>query len=242
MKKQWYNKLPWLALFSGVLMIVLIALAIVFKSSKDVDNPINRKIAYDKLKQIQLDSKEVINSKSFHDYVNNTLKSSVINTKWLISDEGIILYANGMMSASTPVKSSVYNSIDNQSQGLLNAVDENLDTLHKGLMYIAARIRSEGEHNDILGHIVMPLKTSSDELAGFVAVAYELDNSAQSAQIYIIITVALLFCFLIYWFSLPTWVYFDSRSRNEKYVLWVLFVLIGNLSAYIAYLLSKNNN
>ena len=223
-------------------MIVLIALAIVFKSSKDIDNPINRKIAYDKLKQIQIDNKEDIHSKSFYDYVNNTLNSSVINTKWLISDKGIILYANGMMAASTPLNSSIYSSIDNQSQGLLDAVDESLDTLQKELFYVAARIRSEGEHNDILGHIVMPLKTSSGDLAGFVAVAYELDNSGQSAQFYVIISIALLVCFLIYWLSLPAWVYFDSRSRNEKYVLWVLFVLIGNLPAYIAYLLSKNNN
>lgn len=242
MKKVWYNKLPWLALFSGVLMIILLALAVVFKSSKDVENPINRKIAYDKLKQLQIDSKEVINSQSFHDYVNKILSGSVINTKWLINDKGMILYANGVMAASTPINTSIYSSIDNQSQGLLYAIDESLDPLQKELMYVAARIRSEGEHNDVLGHIVLPLKTSSNELAGFVAVAYELDNSSQSTQIYVIISFALLICFLIYWLSLPLWVYLDSRSRNEKYILWVLFVLIGNLPAYIAYLLSKNNN
>ena len=242
MRKKWYNKLPWIALFSGVLMIVLIALAIVFKSSKDIENPINRKIVYEKLKQIRTDSKEAIYSTSFHDYVNNALNCSVINTKWLVSDKGIILYANGMMAASTPVNSSVYSSIDNQSQGLLNAVDESLDTLQKEILYIAATIRHEGEHNDVLGHIVMPLKTSSNELVGFIGVAYELDNSVQSVQVYLIISIAMVICFLIYWLSLPIWVYFDSRNRNEKYVLWTLFVLIGNLPAYIAYLLSRNNN
>lgn len=240
MKKGWYNQLLWLALLSGVLMIILIALAIVFRSSKENENPVNRKIAYDKLKQIQIDNKEAIHSSSFHDYVNKTLQCSLINTKWLVSDKGIFLYVNGMMAASTPINSSVYSSIDNQSRGLLNAVDENLDTLQKGLLHVAARIRSEGEHNDVLGHIVMPLITSSNELAGFVAVAYELDNAAPSAQIYIILSIALFICVLIYWLSLPIWVYFDSRSRNEKYVLWVLFVLIGNLPAYIAYLLSKS--
>lgn len=239
MKKRWYHKLPWLAFFSGVLMIVLTVLAIVFKSSKEADNPINRKITYDQLTQIHIDNQEDIYTKSFHDEVNNTLASSVINTKWLISDKGIIVYACGMMAASTPLNSSIYSSVDNQSQGLLNAVAENLDTLQKALLYVAARIRSEGEHNDVLGHIVMPLKTSSNEPAGFIAAAYELDDSGQSVQRYAAITVALLVCFLVYWLSLPMWVYFDSNERNEKNVLWVLFVLIGNLPAYIAYLLSK---
>jgi hypothetical protein len=242
MKKVLYNKLPWLALFSGVLMVILIALAIVFKSSKDVENPVNRKIAYDKLTQLQIDSREAINSQSFHDYVNKALSGSVINTKWLISDKGIILYANGMMAPGAPVNSSIYSSIDKQSKGLLNAVDESLDLFQKELIYIAARIRSEGEHNDVLGHIVLPLKTGANELAGFVAVAYELDNSPQSNHMYVIISFALLITFILYWLSLPLWVYFDSRSRNEKYILWVLFVLIGNLPAYIAYLLSKSNN
>ena len=223
-------------------MVALLAIAIVIKSSKNNESPINRKIAFEKLKQIRLDSKEAIYSKSFIDYLNKTLNSSIINTKWLISDKGIIIYANGMMAASTPVNSSVSGSIDNQSQGLLNAVDESLDTLQKKMLYIAATIRSEGEHNDILGHIVMPLKTNSNELAGFVGVAYELDDSNQSVQVYVIISIALIICFLIYWLSLPLWVYFDSRSRKEKYILWTLFVLIGNLPAYIAYLLSKNNN
>jgi len=242
MKKEWHNKLLWIAFLSGVLMVTLMAIVIVFKPTKNIDNVVNRKIAYEKIKQIRIDNKEAIQSKSFHDYLNNVLNDGVINTKWLISDKGIILYANGMMAASTPLNSSVFLSIDDQSRGLLNAVDESLDTLQKEMLYIAATIRSEGEHNDILGHIVIPLKTSSNELAGYIGVAYELGNSEQSIQLYVIISIALLISFLFYWVSLPVWVYFDSRNRNEKYILWTMFVLIGNLPAYVAYLLSKNNN
>lgn len=238
MKRNWYNILPWLALLCGVLMVILIAITVAFKPAKNSEATVNRKIAYEKLKQIQVDNKESINSRSFNEYLENTLKCSVINTKWLINDKGVIIYENGMMSQSTPLNSSVYNLIDDQSRGLLNAVDENLDTLHKEIMYIAAAIRSEGEHNDILGHIVMPLKTSSNELAGFIGVAYELDGTDQPVQFYII-DIILVINFLVYWLSLPIWVYFDARNRNEKYILWMLFILIGNLPAYIAYLLSR---
>ncbi|MDP4222892.1 MAG: hypothetical protein Q8868_06210 [Bacteroidota bacterium] len=238
MRKKWHNILPWTALTSGILMVILLAWAILFKSSGYIESATNRKIAYDKLKQIHVDSRESINSRSFTDYLENTLKCPEISTKWLISDNGVIIYENGMMSQSTPLNSNVYSLIDNQSRGLLDAVDENLDSFQKEILYIAAAIRREGEHNDILGHIVMPLKTSSGELAGFVGVAYELDSAVHPVHVYII-SIALILCFLVYWLSLPVWVWFDARDRNEKYILWTLFVLIGNLPAFIAYLLTR---
>jgi len=238
MKKNWYNILPLIALLSGVLLVLLVIAAIVFKPHGNIENAGNRKIAYDKLKQIQIKSKEIFNSKSFKDYFDKTLDCSVINTKWLISDNGVIIYANGMMAPSTPLNTSIYSSIDDQSLGLINAVDGNIDTLQKELMYAAAAIRSEGEHNDIIGHIVMPLKTSSNELVGLIGVAYALDDSARPAQIYVI-AIALIISFLMYWLSFPLWVYFDCREKNNKYILWTLFVLIGNLPAYIAYLITR---
>ena len=143
-----------------------------------------------------------------------------------------------MMSQSTPLNSSVYNLIEDRSRGLLNAVDENLDTLRKEILYIAAAIRSEGEHNDMLEHIVMPLKTSSNELAGFIGVAYEINGPDHPVQFYIIDNI-LVVSFIIYWLWLPIWVYIDARKRNEKHILWTLFILIGNLPAFISYLLSR---
>jgi hypothetical protein len=238
MKKKWYSTLPWIGLLSGVLVIILLALAIVFKPSGNIENAVNRKIAYDKLKQVRIKSKEFFNSRSFKDYLDKTLDCSVINTKWLISDNGVIIYASGMMAPSTPLNTSIYSSIDDQSLGLINAVDGNIDTLQKELMYAAAAIRSEGEHNDINGHIVMPLKTSSNELVGFIGVAYTLDDSAQPVQIYVI-DIALIISFLMYWLSFPLWVYYDCREKDNKYILWTLFVFIGNLPAYIAYLITK---
>ena len=238
MKKNWYNILPLIALLSGVLLVLLVIAAIVFKPHGNIENAENRKIAYDKLKQIQIKSKEIFNSKSFKDYFDKTLDCSVINTKWLISDNGVIIYANGMMAPSTPLNTSIYSSVDDQSLGLINAVDGNIDTLQKELMYAAAAIRSEGEHNDIIGHIVMPLKTSSNELVGLIGVAYALDGSTPPAQIYVI-AIALIISFFIYWLSFPLWVYFDCREKNNKYILWTLFVLIGNLPAYIAYLITR---
>lgn len=238
MKKEWYSKLPWVGLISGGLMIILLVLAFIFLPTVNPESTVNRKIASDKLKEIRIESNETFNSKTFADYLDKTLDGSVINTKWLINEDGTIIYANGMMAASTPVNTNIYSLVDNQSLGLINAVEGNIDSLQKQLLYVAAAIRSEGDHNDMIGHIVMPLKTNTGDLVGFVGVAYDLDNTAQSFQFYII-DIALIISFLVYWFSFPLWVYFDCRKKDNKYILWTLFVLVGNLPAYIAYLITK---
>jgi hypothetical protein len=240
MKKNWYNILPWIALLSGVLLVLLVIAAIVFKPQRNVENTVNKKIVFDKLKQISLESKETLNSKAFFDYVNKTISCNVINTIWIINQKDEIVYARGLMAASTPLNTIVYSLIDDQNRGLINAVEGSIDTVQKQVISIAAAIRREGEHNDIFGHLVMPLKSNQNELAGFIGVAYSLENDSESSvAIFIIIDVALIICFLVYWLSIPVWVYFDSRKRNDKYILWTVFVLIGNLPAYIAYLLSR---
>ena len=239
MKKTWYRILPWMALSSGILVILLLGLATILKPSKNIENTINRKIALDKLKQIQIESTENLNSKTFFDYFDKVLNCSVINTKWLISKKGEIIYANGVMARSTPLNSNIYYLVDAQNRGLINAVECNIDSVQKRIMFVAASIRREGDHNDIYGHLVMPLKTSSNVLVGFVGVAYSLDDSKPPIQNYYVIVIALIICFLLYWLSLPLWVYFDCRERNNKYILWSIFVFFGNIPALIAYLISN---
>ena len=238
MKKIGYRVLPWMAFSSGVLVILLLALAIVLKPSQNIDGTINRNIALDQLKQIRIDSTENLNSKAFYGYIDHTLNSPVISTKWLVSAKGEIVYANGVMAQSTPLNSTIYNLVDAQNRGLIDAVEWNTDSLQKRTLYVAAAIRSEGEHNDIYGHLVIPLKTSSNVFAGFVGVAYSLDESKAPVGYYYLIIIALIVCFLLYWLLLPLWVYFDCRERNNKSILWTVFVLLGNLPALLAYLIS----
>jgi hypothetical protein len=238
MKKRWYSILPWMALVSGVLAIILSGLATVLKPSVNIESKANRKIAYDKLKQIRIDSSENINNNAFFNYFENTLSSPVINSIWLVSAKGEIIYAKGMMTQSTPLHSNIYSLNDPQSLGLIDAVTYNLDSVQKGIIYLASTIRGEGEHNDILGHLVMPLKTNTDVLVGFIGVAYSLDGSEPPFQ-YFVIIIALGICFLLYWLLLPLWVYFDSHEKKNNPILWTLFVLLGNIPAFIAYLITN---
>ena len=241
MKKIGYRLLPWLALSSGILVIFLLGLAIVLKPSKNIESTINRKLALEKLKQIRMDSTENLNSGAFIGYIEKVLDCSVITTKWLISAKGEIVYAKGAMARSTPLNASIYKRVDAQNFGLIDAVADHLDTVQKSLLFAAATIRSEGEHNDMYGHLVMPLKTSSNVLAGFVGVSYSLNDSEQPFKDYDILILALNSCFLLYWLSLPLWVFFDCCEKNSKYMLWSIFVLFGNIPALVAYLLSNRN-
>jgi hypothetical protein len=238
MQKTWYRILPWVALSSGILIILLLASAIIFKPSQNIENTVNRKIAFDKLKQIRVESADNLNSKAFFDYFEKTLSCSVISTKWLVSERGEVIYAKGVMAASTPLNSNIYSLVDSQNRGLIDAIESNVDSVQKRIMFVAASIRREGDHNDVYGHLVMPLKTSSNVLIGFVGVAYSLDDSKPPIQNYVI-SIALIICFLLYWLSLPLWVYFDCREKNNKYILWTIFVLLGNIPALIAYLISN---
>lgn len=238
MQKTWYRILPWVALSSGILIILLLASAIIFKPSRNIENTVNRKIAFDKLKQIRVESADNLNSKAFFDYFDKTLRCSVISTKWLVSEKGEVIYAKGVMAASTPLNSNIYSLVDAQNRGLIDAVECNVDSVQKSIMFVAASIRREGDHNDVYGHLVMPLKTSSNVLVGFVGVAYLLDDSEPPVQYYVI-SIALIICFLLYWLSLPLWVYFDCRENNNKYILWTIFVFLGNIPAFIAYLISN---
>ena len=125
-------------------------------------------MALEKLEQIRMDRTENLNSKAFIGYIEKILDCSVIKTKWLISPKGEIIYAKGAMARRTPLNSSIYTLADAQNRGLVDTVEDHLDVEQKSLLFVAATIRSEGEHNDMYGHLVMPLKTSSYVLAGFI--------------------------------------------------------------------------
>jgi hypothetical protein len=44
---------------------------------------------------------------------------------------------------------------------------------------------------------------------------------------------------LMYWLSLPLWVFLDARQRGERALAWAGFVLIGNLVALLTYILAR---
>jgi hypothetical protein len=236
MKTRWYKILLWIALSSGIIFVVFLALAVLLKPAVKTEDSVNKEIVLENISQIRLEYPMTINSKDFFEYFDRKTGCSEISTKWLINNTGEIIFAKGTTAMSTPLNTSIYSLAGNSDKALIDAVSTSLDTVQKELLYAAAAIRREGEHNDILGHLVIPLKAESGELAGFVGVAYNRDNSKATATTYIIIGV-LIISFLLYWLSLPVWVYFDCRESSNNSIFWALFILFGNIPALVAYLI-----
>jgi hypothetical protein len=238
MKKNWINALPRVALLTGFGVLILFVLAVIFRPVPVIETN-QHKTMIIKIIQDQLsDNKGDPNDKTFQKHFDKLIDGKVIHTVWLVDTSGRFVYAKGLMSAGTSINSNAFDRTDPQSRGLISAVEGNLDKYQKMMLYIAAAMRREGEHNDIYGHIVMPLKSVSSGITGYVGIAYELGEPRQ-ASVRILIGISLAVFFLIYWLSLPLWVYYDSRERKSSGMLWTLFVFLGNLPALVAYLIWK---
>ncbi len=99
-------------------------------------------------------------------------------------------------------------------------------------------IRSEGEHNDVLRHLVRPVRDRGGDTVALVAVAYEVSPYVGSSPASgIIPLVVFLVGLAVYWLGLPLWVYLDASARGEPAVLWGGFVLLANLVGLLAYLI-----
>ena len=44
---------------------------------------------------------------------------------------------------------------------------------------------------------------------------------------------------LLYWLSLPLWVFLDARKYGKHAWLWAIYVSFGNLVALVAYILTR---
>ena len=103
-------------------------------------------------------------------------------------------------------------------------------------------IQREGEHNDVLHHMIRPLPGKQDAELGFVGVAYDVSSQAGGfpGLSYAIPLLLAPIGLLVYWATLPWWVFLDARVRGERAWVWTLFVLLGNLVALMAYLLARH--
>jgi hypothetical protein len=103
-------------------------------------------------------------------------------------------------------------------------------------------IQREGEHNDVLRHIIRPLPDKQDTNLGFIGVAYDINSQGGGFPGfgYAIPLLLVPIGLLVYWVTLPWWVFLDARARGERAWIWMLFVLLGNLVALLAYLLARH--
>jgi hypothetical protein len=158
---------------------------------------------------------------------------------WLIRPEGQIAFSN---SAGAANRGSVEQGATEETRRVLSELPEGFLTPQQRVALLAASaIQSEGEHNDIFRQMIRPLQDSNNGHVGFIGVAYAAapDSGAFPGVTYAVALFLIPIGLLVYWLALPWWVWLDAKDRGEKTRVWAMFVLLGNLVALFAYLLTR---
>lgn len=233
--------LPWLALVG----LILVVGSFVFSSSKReemlIDTGATAQSAEQTAALIQSIHPEKVTDADFQKQVEALLNEPNIATVWLFDAQGNTVFSEGS-TARRKLEGNIEDLAPMDAKRLLETLPEDTLTEQQRMMlFTAAVIRSEGEHNDIYRHKVTEITSSSGKVVGWVGLAYDVSPQIhQQPDIAYKLGLLLFFAGLVvYWLSLPVWVYLDARGRNERAVVWAVFVLIGNLVALTAYLLVR---
>jgi hypothetical protein len=178
---------------------------------------------------------------SFRAAVLEFQRSAYVAGVTLFDAGGRILYASGATSAATPAGQMAEDLATEETTRVVAAVGDTLTAQQKTAVLAAAAIMREGEHNDILRHLVRPVERPDGSLAGYLGVTYAANPALGGPVAARYVAGLLLFAAGLagYWLLLPLWVFFDGRARGERAWLWAAFVLVGNAVALIAYLLTR---
>lgn len=234
--KRWINLLPWLAFVALVLLIALMVIGNP-RAKLITRDPALSAQAQDTINKLQEVKPDDLSDPDFQSKLMETLKNGQAVTLWLIDNNGKLIFAEG----STATATRNFDPAQLPIQNLLNSLPpDSLSNEQKSLLINASWIQVEGEHNDIYDHKVAPLFTSNGTLLGTLGMAYEISSSTSQDELgWKMRLIAGIACFMVYWLSLVLWVWFDARQRGEKAWVWTCFVLIGNLAALTAYLLTR---
>ncbi|MFC1525926.1 hypothetical protein ACFL6X_03835 [Candidatus Latescibacterota bacterium] len=160
---------------------------------------------------------------------------------WLFTADGRLIRASGSTAAATSKGRTALELATEETRRVVSALQDSLLGQDERLaLFVAAAIQREGEHNDVYRHLVRRLRTADGGTAGYVGVSFaasaSLDDPSMSWRAGVL---ASLVGLATYWLALPLWVLGDAARRGERAWVWFAFVLVGNLVALMAYLLTR---
>ena len=233
--------LPVLAILSGLTLAADVVLLERWKASSSTETSVNRDAAEANLTELQGTRPASIDDRSFRLAVEQLLEEPYVATVWLLAPDGRFVFSEGSTAASTPAGSTAQDLATRDTRLLLGVLPARaLSNEQRTWLQVASAIRREGGHNDIYGHLLRPIPASNGSVVALVAVAYELRERGPGLA-WLIGVAGALVCSIVYWASLPLWVYLDARMRNERAPVWATFVLVGNVVALTAYLLRRSS-
>jgi hypothetical protein len=190
------------------------------------------------LQSILVDQPASIDDPQLMNAIEGFATSPHVATLWLLKPDGEVVLSMGATSQSFSQGTAQEWSSTELARVLSAVPPGRLSDEQKILLQVSSAIQREGEHNDIYRHIVREIHTPDGSLVALIGIAYEV--SLEEAGLgWKILVVASFLCILGYWLSLPVWTLLDARQRGERAWTWAVFVLLGNLMALLAYLLTR---
>jgi len=230
--------LPWLALVCGLLAALGIALLSLLRADLLEDTGETLAIVQTNLVSVLSARPESIDDPMLLDAIDVFAASAHVATLWLIKPDGEVVLSTGATAQSFS-RGTAQEMSSIALKRMLSALPaETLSTDQQTLLHISSAIQREGEHNDIYRHIVREIRASDGSLVAWIGIAYEVSSEAAGPGWKLLVLVSLLGV-LGYWLALPAWTLLDARQRGERAWTWAIFVLLGNLMALLAYLLTR---
>jgi hypothetical protein len=241
MTKQIKSILPWVAVVSALAASILVLAGIPQRRQILADTGATRLAAAAAVEQIISPPPASLDDAGFRRAVEALPGKTYIANVWLFAPDGRIVSSAGNMM---PNDGTAAGHASADTRRLLATLPEGALTDEQStLLLVASAIQSEGEHNDVLRHLVRAIRSPDGALLGWMGVAYDVSPAVTSPNAgWIVLLLAWLFFVGAYWISLPLWVWLDARQRGERAGVWAMFVLIGNLVALMAYVLTRPKN
>jgi len=231
--------LPMVAVISVCVWVVCVVALGFSKASRPADSPQNRSSAEQALADLEALHPVSPDDPGLRRALEEALEQPRIATVWLLTADGRILISRGATAASTPQGSTVDELATDDARRLIDALPAGaLTDEQKTWLLAASALRREGDHNDIYHHLLRPIMGVDGATVALVGIAYSLSEGAPGLGWMSGVMLAGL-SLLVYWLSLPLWVFLDAQERGEHAAAWSIFVLFGNLIALTAYILAR---
>lgn len=239
MSERLKHRLPVVAAIAVV--VALISFVIVDRQHSQflVDTGETRRAVEGAVAELQALRPSSLDEPSFRQAVEKFRHVRHVGGVWLIRADGQI----ALSTAQFANRGRVEGWATEETRRVLSEMPDGfLTSQQRTALLAASAIQSEGDHNDVFRQMVRPLRGGNDAEVGFVGVSYDA-NAALGvfpgygyASALFLIPIGLM----VYWLMLPWWVFLDAKAHGERAWVWAMFVLMGNLVALFAYLLTRH--
>lgn len=237
--RRFKKVLPVTAVFGAVLMLGGFGLLLGQRGPMTTDSGVNRMLVETQLAELQKSQLESVNADDLRLQLEAMVENPQVATVWLFDAQGRLVFSAGS-TARFGNGDAEQRATSETRRILAELPPDTLTAEQRQLVLIASAVQAEGSHNDIYGHLVRRIRTTSGGDPLVVGVAYEKSELVGDPGL---LWKALLLVFalglIVYWLSIPLWVLCDALEIGDRALPWAAFVFFGNLVGLISYLLSR---